>query len=42
MSTKDEQFRAIYMHYMPLMRIIAKKKKIPEAEIGAGNIRCIL
>ena len=33
MSTKDEQFRAIYMHYMPLMRIIAKKNKIPEAEI---------
>ena len=33
MSTKDEQFRAIYMHYMPLMRIIARKKKIPEAEI---------
>ena len=33
MNSKEEQFLAIYETYMPLLRIIARKKMIPPDEI---------
>ena len=33
MNAKDERFRAIYTKYVQLLRIIARKRNIPEADI---------
>ncbi len=33
MNAKDEQFRSIYKTYMPMLRVIARDKGIPNDEI---------